>query len=122
MIDVVAVASRAAAGQLAHEYGPEVPLDVETALTARKERLRPETYIDYVSIGSLIVSAASLAWTIYIDRRKEAPKLDADDLDRAIQDGIGAANSGNGALQKRITTIVIAEIIRTARDVDVQGR
>lgn len=122
MIDVVAVASRAAAGQLAHEYGPEVPLDVETALAARKERLRPETYIDYVSIGSLIVSAASLAWTIYIDRRKEAPKLDADDLDRAIQDGIGAANSGNGALQKRITTIVIAEIIRTARDVDVQGR
>jgi hypothetical protein len=44
MIDVVAVASRAAAGQLAHEYGPEVLLDVETVLSARKEMSRPETY------------------------------------------------------------------------------
>lgn len=121
MIDVVAVTSRAAAGQLAHEYGPEVPLDVETALAARKEGSRPETYIDYVSIGSLIVSAASLAWTIYVDRRKEAPKSDADDLNRAIQDGIAGVNGSSTTLQKRITAIVIAEIIRTARDIDAQG-
>jgi hypothetical protein len=87
-----------------------------------ERRCHDRKHIDYVSIGSLIVSAASLAWTIYADRRKDAPKPDADDLNRAIQDRTGAANSGDKMLQKKITKIVIAEIIQTARDINAQGR
>ena len=116
MTDVVAVVSRAAAGQLAQEYGPKVALDVETALTARKERTRPERYIDFVSVGSLIVSAASLAWTIYADRRKDKEKPDPDAVSRAVQDGLGGASNGNTVLLEKITTIVIAEITQTMPD------
>lgn len=116
MIDVVAVASRAAARQLAREYDPEIALDVETVLAARKQRLRTQSYIDFVSIGSLIVSAASLAWTIYADRRKETPEPDRDALDRAVRDGLGAPGDGNEEMHERITTIVIAEIINAASE------
>jgi hypothetical protein len=116
MIDVVAAVSRAAAAQLAREYGSKVALDVEAALSVRNARSRPETYIDFVSIGSLIVSAATLAWTIYSDQRKENPEREADALRRAVRDSLGAAANGDFTLQERITTIVVAEIVQTGSD------
>jgi len=55
---------------LAPELGPNLPAEVEAALAGRHPRQRPDQYLDPVSLASLIVSIATLAWTIYSDLRK----------------------------------------------------
>ena len=74
MTDPAANAARATAAILASELGPNLPAEVEAALAARDTRDRPDRYLDPVSLASLIVSIASLAWTIYNDRRKHTPE------------------------------------------------
>ena len=59
---------------LAPDLGPHLPAEVEAALAARDTRHRPGQYLDPVSLASLIVSIASLAWTIYNDRRTRNPE------------------------------------------------
>jgi len=67
--DPAAVAARAAAVVLAREHGPALPAEVEAALAARDAPQRPGRYLDPVSLAGLIVAVATLAWTIYNDRR-----------------------------------------------------
>jgi tetratricopeptide (TPR) repeat protein len=67
-------AARSAARRLASELDPSLRTQVETALEARDGDERPQQYVDLVSLGSLIVSAAALAWTIYKDQRDKTPK------------------------------------------------
>lgn len=56
------------------DHGPSLPAEVEAALAARDATQRPDRYLDPVSLDSLIVSIASLAWTIYNDRRMHSPE------------------------------------------------
>jgi hypothetical protein len=63
MIDPAADAARSAAVILAPDLGPQLPAEVEAALAARDTRQRPDRYLDPVSLASLIVSIATLAWT-----------------------------------------------------------
>ena len=72
MTDPAADAARAAAAILAPDLGPHLPAEVEAALAARDTRDRPGQYLDPVSLASLIVSIASLAWTIYNDRHNHS--------------------------------------------------
>jgi hypothetical protein len=118
MIDLVAAASRAVVEQLVESYGPEVPLEVETTLAKRRDGGRPEQYVDPVSLGGLVVSIATLAWTIYSDRRKEKQQPDVEELSRAVRERISAGGPGDAALRERITAIVIAEIMQNAGDED----
>jgi hypothetical protein len=67
-------AARSAARRLASELDPSLRTQVETALEARDGDGRPQQYVDPVSLGSLIVSAAALAWTIYKDQRGKTPR------------------------------------------------
>lgn len=71
MIDPIEHAARAAAHRLAAEHGPGLTTDVEAALHARGSTQHPEQYLDPISLGSLIVSIASMAWTIYSDLKKK---------------------------------------------------
>src|ERR1700753_800528 len=72
MTDPVADAARSAAVILAPDLGQNLPTEVEAALAARAGDYRPDRYLDPVSLGSLIVSVATLAWTIYNDQRNRA--------------------------------------------------
>jgi hypothetical protein len=74
MTDPAADAARAAAAILALDLGPRLPAEVEAALADRDVQQRPGQYLDPVSLASLIVSIASLAWTIYNDRRTRNPE------------------------------------------------
>ena len=65
MTDPVADAARSAAVILAADLGPSLPAEVEAALAARDTQQRPDRYLDPVSLASLIVAIATLAWTIY---------------------------------------------------------
>jgi hypothetical protein len=73
MTDPIAAAARAAAHRLAAEHGPGLAADVEAALHTRDADQRPGQYLDPVSLGTLIVAIATLAWTIYTDKRKQHP-------------------------------------------------
>jgi hypothetical protein len=69
MTDPAVGATRSAAAILAPDLGPNLPAEVEAALAARDAQQRPDRYLDPVSLASLIVSIATLAWTIYNDQR-----------------------------------------------------
>jgi hypothetical protein len=115
MTDPSADAARSAAVILAPDLGTNLPAEVEAALAARDAPLRPDRYLDPVSLASLIVSIATLAWTIYSDQRKKTPEPSADVVARHVraelrqQDGTGQEDTG------RITEIVVNEIIEVAR-------
>ena len=68
MSDPVALVARQAAKKLA-PHAPGVRSDVEAALDRRSSG----QYLDPVSLGALVVSAAQLAWTIHRDRERKAP-------------------------------------------------
>ncbi|SNT66314.1 hypothetical protein SAMN05421812_1383 [Asanoa hainanensis] len=72
MNDVIAAAARTSADQLADRYGPRLAGDVEAAIHATDDR--PQQYLDPVSLGSLIVAVAALAWTVYRDLKKKTPQ------------------------------------------------
>src|SRR5262249_28865958 len=78
-------AARAAAAILATDHGPALPAQVEAALAARDTAQRPDQYLDPVSIASLIVSIATLAWTIYNDQRNHTPDPKPDAIARQVR-------------------------------------
>ena len=72
MTDPAADAARAAAVTLAPAYGQNLPADVEAALAARHAQQRASRFLDPISLATLIVSVATLAWTIYNDHRERS--------------------------------------------------
>ena len=62
--------ARAAAARLTATLGPDLPAQVEQELDA--DPLDPPMrLVDPVSLGSLLVSVASLAWTIWNELKKD---------------------------------------------------
>src|SRR5215472_4453296 len=66
---MVAQAARAAAGELAPQYGPRLAMEVEAALNNAGEA-EPPQFFDPVAVGGLIVSMAALGWQVYRDLKK----------------------------------------------------
>jgi hypothetical protein len=120
MIDPAADAARSAAAVLAPDLGRNLPVEVEAALAARGGDQRPERYLDLVSLGSLIVSAATLAWTVYNDLRSRAqgqeskPELEpqAEFIARQVRITLREQDTVLPPGTERITEVVASEIIR----------
>jgi tetratricopeptide (TPR) repeat protein len=108
--DPVATAARAAAGHLAAQYGTGLEAEVESALYARGSERRPEQYFDPVSLGSLIVSIASLAWTAYTDLKKRTAKPTADVVSRTVR--VTLRERERAATPDHIVDVVVTEAIR----------
>ncbi|MFI6501565.1 hypothetical protein [Nonomuraea typhae] len=85
MTDPAAEGARAAARHLAAQHGPALVTDVEAALHARDTSRRPDQYLDPISLGSLIVSVAALAWTVYTDLKKKTDTPSADVITRTVR-------------------------------------
>ena len=86
MTDPAASAARGAAAILAPDLGPDLPAQVEAVLAARGTQQRPGQYLaDPVSIASLIVAIATLAWTIYNDQRTRTPHPPPESIARQIR-------------------------------------
>jgi hypothetical protein len=114
--DPIAAAAHAAAGHLMAQYGPGLAAEVESALHARGSEHRPEQYFDPVSLGSLIVSIASLAWTIYISMKKKTPNPAPDVLARAVRVELRTRDNNATESHDQVTDVVVTEIIRAAGD------
>jgi hypothetical protein len=78
--------------------------------------LRPDQYADPVSLGSLIVAVASLAWTVYSDLRKKTPKPSAEAVARQVRVDLKNYETSGHAETNRITEIVVSEVIYTTRE------
>jgi hypothetical protein len=85
MTDPAANAARSAAAILAADLGPNLPAEVEAALAARDTQQRPDRYLDPISLATLIVAIATLAWTIYNDQRTRTPEPPPDSIARQVR-------------------------------------
>jgi hypothetical protein len=112
--DPAAAAARSAAAILAPRHGPTLPAQVEAALAARDSAQRPDLYLDPVSLASLIVAIATLAWTIYNDQRSHTPDPPPDAIARHVRITLREQDTVLPPGTERITEIVANEIIRHA--------
>ena len=114
--DPVTAAARAAAMHLSAQYGPGLAAEVESALHARGTEHRPEQYFDPVSMGSLIVSIASLAWTIYTGLKQKTPRPPLEVLARAVRVELRTRGENALASQDKIIDVVVTQIIQATDD------
>jgi hypothetical protein len=116
MTDPAADAARSAAAILAPELGPNLPAEVEGALAARDIGQRPNRYLDPVSLASLIVAIATLAWTIYNDQRtrRSTPDPPPSSIARQVRIILRDQDTPLPPATERITEVVATEITRRA--------
>ncbi len=114
MTDPAADAARAAAAILAPDLGPNLPAEVEAALAARGTQHRPDRYFDPVSLASLIVAIATLAWTIYNDQRTRTPDPPPSSIARQVRITLRDEDASLPSGTERITEVVATEITRQA--------
>jgi hypothetical protein len=101
MTDPVERIARAAATRLTTDHGPSLAVDVEAALHTRGTTREPDRYFDPIALGALIVSVATLAWTIYTDLKQKTPNPSPDVLARTIRVRLQEAGIARGANQDR---------------------
>jgi hypothetical protein len=104
-------AARATARRLADELDPGLRTQVEDALQAWDEGARPEQYADPVALGSLIVSAAGLAWTIYKDQREKTPKPTPEEIIKKVGLELPASDPVPPARRTRVIEVVVEEVL-----------
>jgi len=99
---------------LTTELRPNLPAEVEAALAARDAQQRPDRYLDPVSLASLIVAIASLAWTIYNDQRKRTPEPPPSSVARQVRITLREQDTPLPEGIERITEVIATEITRQA--------
>lgn len=104
-------AARAAARRLADELEPGLRTQVEAALQASDGDARLQQYTDPVALGSLIVSAAGLAWTIYKDLQKKAPKPAPKMIVKQVGTELPTSDPIPPAQRARVIEVVVEEIL-----------
>ena len=108
---VVRRAARAAARRLADELDPGLRTQVEDALEAHDSDARPEQYFDPVTLGSLIVSAATLAWTIYKDQREKKPRPAPKMIIKQVELALPPGDLVPPVPRARVIEVVVEEIL-----------
>lgn len=107
----VSRSARIAARQLAPERGAELETQVEAVIYARSSN----QYFDPISLGSLIVSVATLAWTVYNDLRGKTPKPPRETITERVRADL-PANDHDPADLDKIIDIIVDDIIKDPED------
>jgi hypothetical protein len=118
VIDPVATVARAAAGALVAEHGPGVPGEVEAVLGSGVSGPARDRYGDPVSIGALVVSIATLAWTVYTDLRKQTPTPAPEVVARTVRVKLRDPGGLDPATRDRVIEVVVGETHRVAATID----
>lgn len=119
MNDHIADTARAVAARLADEHGPRLAAEVERELHEGDGRRGPDQYVDPTAIAGLIVSIASLAWTIYQDIRRRGGEPQTEVITRRIRvEGPPPPASLTTAERDDLITVVVEETTRRARTAD----
>jgi hypothetical protein len=112
--DPAATAARATAAILASTYGTVLLGEVEAVLATRDTRQRTDRYLDSVSVASLIVAIATLAWAVYNDQRRLTPKLLPDSIARQVRITLREQDTALTLGTEHISEIIATEITRHA--------
>jgi hypothetical protein len=111
MNDPVAAAARAAARRLEAETESGLAAEVEAALAERDRESAPRQYTDPVSLASLIVGIASLAWTVYTDLRRRTAHASENAVARIVR--VRLRDNGQAA-PDHVIDVVVREAMRAA--------
>ena len=103
--------ARASAKALAGEHGARIVADVERELHAGAEDSEPDQYLDPVSLGALIVSAATFAWQVYTDSRDRGKKPDSTTLARSVRIELEDHSTEITAGTEHVITVVVQETL-----------
>ena len=115
--DPVATTARIVAQRLEADYGPGLAAHVEAELHAQNTTAsRANQFVDPLSVASLIVAIASLAWTVYNDLRTKAPDPQPAALTRNVRIALRKRGESRQVEADRITEIVVTTITREARE------
>lgn len=115
MSDPVGTAARAAARRLETPSAPGLEAEVEAALAARESASPPPQYLDPVSLASLVVGVASLAWTVYMDLRKHTARPAPEVVARTVR--VRLHDSGHTA-PDHLVEVVVTETMQAGEDQD----
>jgi hypothetical protein len=114
MIDPAEHGARSAANRLSAQHGPRLITEVEAALQARGSTAQPDQYFDPVSLGALIVSIASLTWTVYTDLRKKTPSPRPDVVARTVRVRLRNGDELDLTAHDLVIEITVDETLRAA--------
>jgi hypothetical protein len=89
-------------------------MDVEAELRAERGRRPAEQYFDPLSLGGLVVSVASLAWTVYRDLRKQTPAPAPEVVARRVRVEARVPSELTPTQGDRIVNVVVEETIKAA--------
>jgi hypothetical protein len=112
-------AARAAAVRLQDRYGPVLPVDVERVIRTRQHA--PDQFLDPISLGALLVSAATLAWTVYQDLRSIHAEPSPSVVARTVRVQLQVPPGTDPADRDRIIEVTVEEVINSAASEDIQG-
>jgi hypothetical protein len=118
MSDPVAAGARSAASRLSAQHGTRLSADVEAALCNRDAQPRREQYFDPVSLGSLIVSVAALAWTIYKDRKSQGANPPTEVIIRAVRIELDNAGQRDLAQHDPVIQTTVEQTLDAAQKQD----
>jgi hypothetical protein len=118
MSDPVTDGARAAADRLAPQHGTRLLTDVEAALHSRNTQTRRDHYFDPISLGSLIVSIATLTWTIYKDRKSQSANPPTEVIIRAVRIELDNAGQLDPAQHEPIIQTTVEQTLDAARHQD----
>jgi hypothetical protein len=112
MDDGVAQAARTAARQLAPELGDQLLGDVEAVLHAGDDAPALERYLDPISLAGLIVSVASLAWTVSQDLKAKTNATARAVVERRVRVKVRETDAtATPQQQSRIIEVVVTEVM-----------
>jgi hypothetical protein len=97
------------------EAFPNPAGDVEAALHARGSTRHPQQYLDPISLASLIVSVATLAWTVYTDLKNKTPNPSPTVVARTIRVRLSNDSELDPAQRDRIIEVVVDETFQAAQ-------
>jgi hypothetical protein len=109
MADPIATAARAAAQRLAAAAGPGLIVEVEKALAER--RSAKKTFFDPVTLGSLIVEVATLAYAVFSDYRKHSSPPSREEVERKVREELPPVD----APADRVIEETVIEVMRVTR-------
>ncbi|WP_329399834.1 hypothetical protein [Streptomyces melanogenes] len=127
MTTAIELGTRAAAQRLADPAHPGLPDDVEAALYARGAAARPDQYTDLESLGTLIVSIGTLAWTVYNDLKSRGAGAPPREVtvrhvrDRLVRDDALPPALGP-AERDRIVVVTVDEVLDAAARQEEPGQ
>jgi hypothetical protein len=91
-------------------------MQVEAALAARGAEDRPQQYFDPISLGALLVSLASLAWTVYRDLRKQTDKPASEAVATRVR--IKLREDDQELPDGRVIEVVVDETLRAGSEIE----